>query len=127
MDTSTPEYLRHFEGHRATYIKACRPTAPAHADAFTTLLRQARVTAGTVVGDTVRFAVPDRLGVPRDAVVDFLSGDLLGLRTTDGLYRFLGGHTWNWPTWLGHHPFTDTIDEKQATEVWKAWLEKAAP
>ncbi|MFE3906042.1 hypothetical protein ACFXPY_38775 [Streptomyces sp. NPDC059153] len=59
--------------------------------------------------------------------MDFLGGDLLGLRTADGLYRLLGGHTWNWPIWLGHHPFTDIIDEKQATEVWKAWLEKAAP
>jgi len=45
----------------------------------------------------------------------------------DGLYRFFNGHTWNWPIRLGHHLFTDTLDEKQATEAWKAWLEKEAP
>ncbi|MGW4562394.1 SRPBCC family protein [Streptomyces sp. NPDC004561] len=124
---SLAEYLRHFEGRPATYIKADRPAAPAHADVFTALLRHAGVGEGTAAGDTVRFAVPDGLGGPRDAVVDFLSGDFLGLRTADGLYRFFNGHTWNWPIWLGHHMFTGAIDEKQTTEEWKAWLEKAAP
>ncbi|OIJ94114.1 SRPBCC family protein [Streptomyces colonosanans] len=124
---SLAEYLRHFEGRRATYVKAGRPAPPAHADVFTALLRQAGLTDGTAVGDTVRFRVPDGLGGPRDAVVDYLSGNFLGLRTTDGLYRFFNGYAWNWPIWLGHHLFTDPVDEKQATQEWKAWLEKAAP
>jgi hypothetical protein len=69
------------------------------------------------VGDPVLVTVP---GVPRlDGLVDFVNSQALGIRTADGLYRFIQGYFGSFV--LGHHVFSDT-DEKQASQAWKTWL-----
>ncbi len=64
-------------------------------------------------------------GLPAlDGVVDYLSDDFFGVRTEDGLYRFIYGY--NGAFVLGHHLFAERggqpIDEKDAAAAWQAWL-----
>jgi uncharacterized protein YndB with AHSA1/START domain len=75
-----------------------------------------------VVGDPVRVTVP---GVPAiDGQVDFVNTQALGIRTADGLYRFIKGYAGCFV--VGHHLFTDAdstdSDEQAAGQAWQAWL-----
>jgi hypothetical protein len=42
-----------------------------------------------------------------DAVVDYVSPSMLGLRSADALYRVFGRDTWGWPVGLAQHRFGD--------------------
>ncbi len=68
-------------------------------------------------GDAAGFTLPGAIAV--DGIVDaVLEPNLLGVRTEDGLYRFVGRQGM---VGVGHHIFAD-VDEKEATEAWQAWL-----
>ncbi|BBA95459.1 hypothetical protein RVR_322 [Actinacidiphila reveromycinica] len=118
------EYLRHFAGRPAAYVRATRPGPPAGPDDFAALRRRLGLADDAAVGD--RFALlapgPERARV--EVVVDWLSADFVGLRGPDALYRFFNGGTWKVPTWLGHHLFGEDADEEQATKAWTAWLDE---
>jgi hypothetical protein len=43
----------------------------------------------------------------------------LGVRTSDGLYRFVGR---NGEVAVGHHIFTPGVDREQAELAWHNWL-----
>lgn len=121
---SLAEYLRHFAPRPAHYIRAYRPGPDPDPDAFPRLLDRLGVPADATAGDRVALR-PD--GLPAlDAVLDHRSPDFLGLRTEDGLYRFFNGHSWNWPTWLGHHLFDESTDPDEAAHRWTEWLTKTS-
>lgn len=123
---SLAEYLRHFCGRRAAYVKATRPD-PAVPGSLTAVRDRLGLPAAAGTGDTVKVTLPGRPGAPVEAVVDFLDADFLGLRTADALYRFYDGSSWNWPVWLGHHLFAPDADADDATRAWDAWLAEVAP
>ncbi|MFF1867689.1 SRPBCC domain-containing protein [Kitasatospora herbaricolor] len=116
------EYLRHFAGRPAVYVRAQRPEPTADPADFAALRRRLGLPEGAAVGDRLPLHVPGRDSGPEEVVVDWLSTDFLGLRGPDALYRFFNGSTWNVPIWLGHHLFAEDADEQQATKAWNAWL-----
>ncbi|MBV6697679.1 SRPBCC domain-containing protein [Kitasatospora aureofaciens] len=120
---SLRQYLEHFDGRPATYVRAEQSAPPAGPEAFAALRRRLGVPDGSAAGDRLRLT-PDGID-PLDAEIDYLTEDFIGLRTQDGLYRFFDGSSWNWPIWLGHHLFAADADEDKATQVWRAWLGRA--
>ncbi|MER7754893.1 SRPBCC domain-containing protein [Kitasatospora sp. NPDC097643] len=116
------EYLRHFAGRPAVYVKAQRPEPAADPADFAALRRRLGLPEDAAVGDRLPLHRPDADGRPEEVVVDWLSPDFVGLRGPDALYRFFNGSTWNVPIWLGHHLFAEDADEQQATKAWTAWL-----
>jgi hypothetical protein len=70
-------------------------------------------------GDKVRLT-PEGLA-PIEGVVDYVSPVALGVRTGDGLYRFVRGHDGS--VAVGHHLFAD-VDAEEAEQAWQAWLSR---
>lgn len=116
------EYLRHFAGRPAVYVKAQRPEPTADPADFAALRRRLGLPEDAAVGDRLSLRVPGRDGGPEEVTVDWLNHDFIGLRGPDALYRFFNGSSWNWPIWLGHHVFAEDTDEEQTTKAWNAWL-----
>ncbi|MGW2376169.1 MULTISPECIES: SRPBCC family protein [Kitasatospora] len=116
------EYLRHFAGRPAVYVRAQRPEPTADPADFAALRRRLGLPADVAVGDRLTLDLPGTDGGSREVVVDWLSADFVGLRGPDALYRFFNGSTWNVPIWLGHHLFAEDADEQRATKAWNAWL-----
>ncbi|WP_037906286.1 SRPBCC family protein [Actinacidiphila yeochonensis] len=122
------EYLRHFAGRTAVYVKADTGRRTDDPADFAALLRRLGVADGTAVGDLLPLDLPGTDGGSEKVVVDWLSADFVALRGQDALYRFFNGSSWNWPIWLGHHLFAEDMDEEraaQATQAWNAWLNGA--
>jgi uncharacterized protein YndB with AHSA1/START domain len=113
------EYLKYFRGRTATPIDVYGPQVPDGEQAWARIRSGLGLPGAVAEGDNVRLT-PDGLP-PIEGVVDYVSPETLGVRTSDGLYRFiygLGG-----TVVLGHHIFADV--EEQATErAWQAWLER---
>lgn len=115
------QYLRYFSGRPAVYVQVEQSEASVTADAFTVLRRELGLTDDVAEGDAVELALS---GLdPLDAVVDCLSPHFIGLRTTDGLYRFFGRNAWGLPIRLGHHLFADEVDHEKAEHTWRVWLD----
>ncbi|MEV7864019.1 SRPBCC domain-containing protein [Streptomyces hirsutus] len=119
------QYLAHFDGRTAAYVRAMHGEPTSDPGQFATLQRHLGLADGTAAGDTVRLTLDAELGGPQDAVVDYLDGDFLGLRTDDALYRIFNGSTWNWPVWAGLHLFRDGVDKERTARAWRAWLDRA--
>lgn len=114
------QYLRYFNDRPATYVPAQGPAASAQANAFDVLRRGLGISDDLTQGETARIALA---GLdPLNAVVDYLSPYFIGLRTTDGLYRFFGTNAWGWPVGLSHHLFADDIDREITEHAWQGWL-----
>ncbi|KOV64753.1 SRPBCC family protein [Streptomyces sp. MMG1121] len=122
---SLAEYLRHFAGRPAVYVKAARADSTDDPADFTALRRRLGLADGTAVGDQLSLDLPGTDGGSEEVVVDWLSTDFVGLRGADALYRFFNGSSWNVPIWLGHHLFAENADEQQVTKGWSAWLNGA--
>ncbi|MFI6610789.1 SRPBCC domain-containing protein [Streptomyces sp. NPDC050507] len=117
------EYLRHFAGRPAVYVRAQRPEPTADPADFAALRRHLGLADDAAVGDRFTLLAPGPEHDPVEVVVDWLSTDFVGLRGPDALYRFFNGSTWNVPVWLGHHLFAPETDEEQTTKAWTAWLD----
>ncbi|WP_326784391.1 SRPBCC family protein [Streptomyces sp. NBC_00151] len=122
---SLPEYLRHFAGRPAVYVRAARGESTEDPADFAALCRRLGLDDGAAVGDRLSLDLPGTDGGSTEVVVDWLSPDFVGLRGPDALYRFFNGSSWNWPIWLGHHLFAEDADEELATKAWNAWLNGA--
>ncbi|MFD4535472.1 SRPBCC family protein [Kitasatospora sp. NPDC058397] len=116
------EYLRHFAGRPAVYLRAQRPEPTADPADFAALRRRLGLADDAAVGDRVPLHLPGADRGSEEVVVDWLSTDFVGLRGPDALYRFFNGSTWNVPIWLGHHLFAEDVDEQRATAAWTALL-----
>jgi hypothetical protein len=89
------------------------------------LKRGLGLTATVTVGDQARFTLD---GTEHQGVVDAVhhpsSADepaFVGVRTGDGLYRFVRGYDGS--VAVGHHLFAD-VDAEEAERAWQAWLRR---
>jgi hypothetical protein len=118
---SLGEYLKHFKGRAATYVRADGPEESASPGSFGTLRAAIGLAHKASIGDRVRFEVP---GLdPVDGVLDYLTENFVGVRTADALYRCYGRDAFRWPVGVAHHLFAAAVDEQKATQAWAAWLD----
>jgi uncharacterized protein YndB with AHSA1/START domain len=114
------QYLKYFRGRTVTPIDVYGPQVADRERAWAGFRAGLGLTGAVAEGDQVRLT-PEGLP-PIEGVVDFVSPDFLGVRTSDGLYRFiygLGG-----TVVLGHHIFSDVVDQKETEQAWQSWLTK---
>jgi uncharacterized protein YndB with AHSA1/START domain len=112
-------YLGHFAGRFATPVTVTGPPVADWSAAWAALRAGLGLGAHPAVGDPARLT--PAAGVPTvDGCVDFVNSQALGVRTADGLYRFVQGYTGGFV--LGHHLFADDTDDTQAGRVWTTWL-----
>jgi len=113
------QYLRYFRGRTATPIAAYGPKVDRER-AWSVFKRalglRGEATEGTPVSSTLE-GLP-----PIDGVVDYVSPDFLGVRTSDALYRFI--HGYDGTVVLGHHIFAP-VDQKATEHAWQSWVEAA--
>jgi uncharacterized protein YndB with AHSA1/START domain len=116
------QYLEHFAGRTATYVGdvpggIAAPAASMQPDGFDRLKRALGVD-GASEGEQVNV---DLGGAGRlDGTIDYARGPFLGIRTSDGLYRFFGRNAFGGPVGLVLHDFSggDAEETKQALEAW---------
>jgi uncharacterized protein YndB with AHSA1/START domain len=113
-------YLTHFRGRRATPVQVFGPQVPDRDKAWELLYRGLGLPASPSLGDEVRLT-PEGLPVLQ-GVVDWRSRDFLGVRTDDGIYRFMHISVFGGPTGVGHHIFVDGLDQAEAERAWASWL-----
>jgi hypothetical protein len=58
-----------------------------------------------------------------DGVIDYSTREFLGVRTTDGLYRFFGRNHFGSVVGMSAHLFVDGIDAPAREAALKAWLD----
>jgi RNA polymerase sigma-70 factor (ECF subfamily) len=113
------QYLAHFPGRRATFVGADGPAASASQRAWPVLLAALGLDGPPVVGERVRLTGPE----PIEGVADYVTPQYLGVRTTDGLYRFHGRAALGMTIAAGHHLYTAGVDAEQAGKAWRSWFE----
>jgi uncharacterized protein YndB with AHSA1/START domain len=112
------QYLTHFAGRTGVPVTAWAPMQPDEDSAWEGIKRGLGLTGTVNEGDRVRFTVGD--SAPVEGVVDsVLYPSFLGVRTDDGLYRFVGG---GGLIGVGHHIFAPGTDKEQAERAWLDWL-----
>jgi uncharacterized protein YndB with AHSA1/START domain len=116
------EYVRFFRGRPVAVVEHFQPGI-ADRQAAMTILRSALGLGDSVtLGDAVRLEAAG-LG-SLEGSVDYLSASMIGVRTSDALYRFafipVGGGVY-----LGHHIYLDGVDVAAVTAAWAAWLDRA--
>jgi hypothetical protein len=112
------EYIDHFLGRRATVVDAFGPNVPDRDRVWPILRQGLGLTAPVSLEDRVRLT-PEGFA-PIEGDVDYLSPSFLGVRTDDGLYRFI--HGFEGTVMVGHHLFDTDVDPKEAEEAWASWL-----
>ena len=111
------QYLTHFPGRTATPVSAQGPQQADEDTVWEALKRGLGLTGTVREGDTVRFSLDG--STPEEGVVDsVLYPSFLGVRTADGLYRFVGR---GGAIGVGHHVFAD-VDRQETERAWQAWL-----
>ena len=112
------QYLTYFRGRTGTPIDAYGPRVTDRKGAVAVFGDALGLTGPPALGDHVRLT-PDGLD-PMVGVVDYLSPSFLGVRTGDGLYRFI--HGFDDSVVVGHHDFSGNVDQKEAEQTWQSWL-----
>jgi uncharacterized protein YndB with AHSA1/START domain len=113
-------YLTYFRGRAATPVEVFGPVEPDRNVAWPKFHRALGLESAPALGDRVRLT-PAGLPV-LDGVVDWLSRDFLGVRTDDGIYRFMHISVFGGPTGVGHHVFRDDVRQAEAERAWGVWL-----
>jgi len=114
------KYLTYFRGRTATPVNVFGPHVGDREKAWEVFRRGLGLPGPVALGDRVRLT-PEGLP-PLEGVVDYLSPSFLGVRTDDGLYRFM--HTFDASAGLGHHIFVDGLDQQETEQAWASWLTK---
>ncbi|MEV0732488.1 SRPBCC domain-containing protein [Polymorphospora sp. NPDC050346] len=111
------QYLTHFTGRTATFVYGESPKTSDPAGPLAVVRRALGVPDTVAAGDRVRV---DPAGLPPiDGVADYATPDMLGIRTTDALYRFHGHPE---TVRAGHHLFAPV---QKAEKAWQDWLNQA--
>ena len=114
------QYLRFFRGRPATPVTAMGPGAADAEQTWATLRRGLGLRGAPAEGDRVRLT-PVGL-TPIEGVVDYLDPSILGVRSHDGLYRFIRG--FDGSVAVVHHLFSGDVDAEQTERAWQAWLSR---
>ena len=113
-------YLTYFKGRSATPVNVFGPIVPDRDQAWQAYYRALGLSGQPALDDAVHLT-PD--GLPElHGVVDWLSRDFLGVRTDDGIYRFMHISVFGGPTGVGHHIFIDGLDREKTERAWGEWL-----
>jgi len=113
------EYLQYFRGRVATPI-AAYGAAVERDRAFRVFGEALALSGEPQVGAMARFEAE---GLPSfEGVVDYVSRDFLGVRTSDAMYRFI--HGLGGAVVLGHHVFAE-IDREAGERAWQAWVDRS--
>ena len=111
------EYLEHFQGRIAVPVTLWGPQV-SRERAWTAFTGALGVSTEPVVGDPAHFRAE---GLPDlDGEIDYVSPDFIGLRTADGMYRFIHGMG---TIALGHHIF-QPVDRASTEAAWQAWVDR---
>jgi uncharacterized protein YndB with AHSA1/START domain len=113
------QYLTYFRGRTAIPVDVYGPRMPDREQAWDKIRNGLGLTGAPSEGDRVRLT-PEGLP-PMDGVVDYASSETLGVRSSDGLYRFI--HGLEGTVVLGHHIFSD-VDEAATERAWQDWVER---
>ena len=113
------QYLDHFRGRPVAPVLAMQPGAGDADHVWSVLSGALGLDHPATEGDKVRLT-PEGLA-PIEGVVDYVSPVALGIRTDDGLYRFIRG--FDGSVAVGHHLFSD-VDPEAAERAWQAWLSR---
>jgi uncharacterized protein YndB with AHSA1/START domain len=117
------QYLHYFPQRAATAaVSAMRPQAGDSEQVWAVLKRELGLAEAVAEGDRVRLTPA---GLPAmEGVVDYAGlPTFLGVRTPDGLYRFIhSGSARGNVVVLGHHVFSADVDEKTTEHAWQTWL-----
>jgi len=119
------QYLKYFTGRPGTFVYVEGPPAGEEQDAWTVLTEGLGLTGPVGNGDRVRLT-PAGLA-PIDGVVDYLVPgyrEFLGVRSSDGLYRFHGGGN---QVGVAHHLFAEDVNGEAAAQAWQTWLNRVFP
>lgn len=115
------QYLEQFTGQHATYVGVSAPDTTSTPGSFGVLVdRGLGLTPDVTAGDGVHIDIPG-VGVI-DGTVDYRTPNLVGIRTTDALYRFFGRDAYGAPVYVGHHLFAASVDAAAGEAAWSAWL-----
>lgn len=119
------QYLEHFNGRAVTYVGQPSagiegPSAAGKPDAMETLRAALGIASDAAVGD----AVQADLGAAGhlDGVVDYVTPEFVGVRTTDALYRFFGRNHFGGVVGMSAHVFRD-VDATATEGALKRWLD----
>ncbi|MEV7013698.1 SRPBCC domain-containing protein [Streptosporangium sp. NPDC051022] len=121
------QYLTHFQGHTAEVVSAMRLQAADQEHAWAVIKKELGLGEAVAEGDRVSFT-PD--GLTRvEGVVDYVDlPTFVGVRTRDGLYRFIhSGASRGDAVVLGHHVFSGGTGREPAEADWQAWLARVFP
>ena len=114
------QYLTHFLGRTAKPITGFGSTQVTREDYWRRLLAGLGLDGPVEVEDSVRLAPAGLAAI--DGVVDYRSPTQLGVRSGNGLYRFIHGlHS---TVVIGHHLFDADIDQPDAERSWVDWLDR---
>ena len=114
------EYITYFSGRFATPIDAQGPNVPdgKREQVLETFRRALGLSGSVAEGDRVHLT-PEGFD-PIDGVIDCVSPSFLGARSSDAIYRFIYG--FDGTTMVGHHLFSEDVDQQQAEGAWASWL-----
>ena len=113
-------YLTYFRGRPATPVSVFGPLVPDRDRAWETYRRGLGLAGPVSLHDEVHLTPA---GLPElHGVVDWVSRDFLGVRTDDGIYRFMHVSVFGGPTGVGHHLFAPGLDQAEAERAWGEWL-----
>jgi uncharacterized protein YndB with AHSA1/START domain len=113
-------YLTYFKGRTAVPVNVFGPVEPDREKAWQTFVRGLGLSAEPALNDEVHLT-PAGLPALR-GVVDWRSRDFLGVRTDEGIYRFMHISVFGGPTGVGHHLFAEGVDQADAERAWGDWL-----
>lgn len=119
------EYLRYFSPRTATYVGDVPggiqgPPESSARDAFDRVKSALGVAGNSAQGDRVRISVPG-IG-PIKGVLDYVHPNFIGIRTSDGLYRFFGRNAFGGPVGMSIHLFSPDVDAERTKSAWQTWL-----
>ena len=120
------QYLAHFNGRDVTYVGQPSsgidgPEAAGTPEATDALRAALGVPSGAVAGDPVHASLGD--AGPLDGVIDYATPEFLGVRTSDGLYRFFGRNHFGHVVGMSAHLFAGDVDAAAREAALKAWLD----
>ena len=120
------QYLEHFNGRAVTYVGQPSsgiegPAASGSDDAMDVLRAALGVGSPAAVGDPVHVVLGDAGTLI--GVVDYATPEFLGVRTTDGLYRFFGRNHFGSVVGMSAHLFGGGVDAAAHEAALKAWLD----